>query len=117
MSWTQLQIYNTGKTILTDKYMFGAGTEYRILFGQDNSLEILIPSNKKFSTVSVRHFRVSHKDFATHIAETLLVEKPQVLAAGFSFVDGTLNTFTKEFILDLIQDHLHIIPQNPSGVM
>lgn len=116
MSWTRLQFYDTGKSMLTASYNFNKGVEYRILFNKDDSLSILAEDNHKYCTICLDYLSVQHDEFT--ITSTVLVpEKPILLCSEFDFGGELLTKFQKNFIIDLIQDHLQVIPQNPSGVM
>lgn len=111
MAWTKLQFIDTGKVFLTSKYM--AGVEYRLLWGSAHTLSI-VHDEEDLTWVEYHYCTHSQFDIETYM---IIQEKPVLHVKGFSMASNTLKTFTKEFLLVLIQDHIQIISQNPSGVM
>lgn len=111
MTWTALQFIDTGKVFLTAP--FSAGIEYRLLWGSHHTLSI-VHDEEGLTWVEYHYCTHSQFDIETYI---IIQEKPVLHVKGFSMASNPMMTFTKEFLLDLIQDHIQIISQNPSGVM
>lgn len=111
MGWTQLQFIDTGKVLLTSSWT--KGVEYRLLWGSHHTLAV-VHDEGDITCIEYHYCNHIQFDIETHM---LIQEKPVLHVKGFSMASNTMMTFTKEFLLDLIQDHIQIISQNPSGVM